>query len=136
MKPRWTFWGIVTVLAVAPALAEELDWFTVDGGGAMMSAGNGFDVSGTAGQPDAGYMAGGQFEINGGFWVAAVPTCACLADLNKDSLLNGLDVQGFVECLVATGTNCTCADVDGIPGLDVGDVDVFVNGLIVGATCP
>src|SRR5205814_1597818 len=43
-------------------------WYTVDGGGGMFSEGGDFSEGGTVGQHDAGSMAGGDFEVNGGFW--------------------------------------------------------------------
>ncbi len=60
----------LVLMSWAPAtLAQNFDvsWYTIDGGGGT-SAGSGFAVTGTIGQPDAGVMAGGGFEIKGGFW--------------------------------------------------------------------
>lgn len=45
-----------------------LTWFTVDGGGGMLSQGGGFSLSGTIGQPDAGVLAGDGYALGGGFW--------------------------------------------------------------------
>jgi uncharacterized repeat protein (TIGR01451 family) len=53
----------------------SLPWFTFDGGGGRSSGGS-LEVVGTAGQPDASVMAGGEFSLNGGFWYAAVTTDA------------------------------------------------------------
>ena len=137
--------GINTSLAVLLSLAAltaaraqsfDLSWHTVDGGGATFSTGGDFELGGTIGQPDAGAMSGGDFRLEGGFWAVAVPTCGCLSDVNNDGSRDGLDVQGFVDCLMAVGTNCVCADVDGLEGLDFNDVSVFVDDLIIGATCP
>ncbi len=64
------------------------------------------------------------------------PTCACEADLNGDGLRDGLDVQGFVDCVTGSGDpNCGCADVDGVVGLDYGDVAAFVDKLLLGEPC-
>ena len=61
-----------TVLVVPRGMAYgadyQIDWFTIDGGGQMTSSGGGFDLSATNGQPDAGVMSGGDFELVGGFW--------------------------------------------------------------------
>ena len=103
----------------------------------MQSTGGDFVLSGTLGQADASAaLTGGDFRMVGGFWAVAVPTCGCLSDINKDGERDGLDVQGFVDCLTAFGTNCVCADVDGVPGLDINDVTAFVNDLIIGSDCP
>jgi hypothetical protein len=56
-------------LLTATALASPftMDWWTADGGGGT-SSGGGFELTGTIGQPDAGKMVGGAYEISGGFW--------------------------------------------------------------------
>jgi hypothetical protein len=48
----------------------ELSWWTVDGGGytRLASSGGGYEMGGTAGQPDAGVLAGGGYSLGGGFW--------------------------------------------------------------------
>src|SRR6185295_5788574 len=77
----------------------DLSWHTVDGGGAMNSAGGAFVLAGTIGQPDAGPfappMTGGAFELVGGFWPVATPTCNCPGDMNADGLKNGRDINQF-----------------------------------------
>ncbi|HSM58053.1 MAG TPA: hypothetical protein VK879_17995 [Candidatus Sulfomarinibacteraceae bacterium] len=47
----------------------SLAWWTVDGGGGSSSAGQ-LSLSGTVGQPDAGMLSGGAYELRGGFWTA------------------------------------------------------------------
>jgi len=63
---------VLLVAAVVPlALAQtgyDLSWWTVDGGGAMLITGEGYRLSGTAGQPDAGALEGGGYTLGGGFW--------------------------------------------------------------------
>ena len=49
----------------------EISWYTVDGGGATLSTGGGYTLGGTAGQPDAGVLAGGGYVLAGGFWGGA-----------------------------------------------------------------
>jgi hypothetical protein len=61
---------IIATVGLAPALLlaqYNLDWWTVDGGGGT-STGGAFSVTGTIGQPDAGRMSGGNFQVTGGFW--------------------------------------------------------------------
>ncbi len=130
---------IVMVLlcaSLAYAGGFDLTWNTIDGGGATPSSGGAFELSGTIGQHDAGTMSGGDFTLQGGFWTSSAPTCACLSDLNGDGQRDGSDIQGFVDCLTASGANCSCAELDGISGLDVGDVAVFVGDLLSGGPCP
>jgi hypothetical protein len=49
----------------------DLTWSTIDGGGYMFSAGGGYSLGGTVGQPDAGAMSGGGYSLAGGFWGGA-----------------------------------------------------------------
>jgi len=47
-----------------------IDWFTIDGGGGT-STGGVYSVTGTVGQPDAGTLIGGSYQVEGGFWSAS-----------------------------------------------------------------
>ena len=72
--------GLFLLLA-SVALAQsgggyDLTWSTVDGGGGTFSTGGDYSLGGTAGQPDAGLLLGGDFSLAGGFWpgrAVAVP---------------------------------------------------------------
>ncbi|MBL7199861.1 MAG: hypothetical protein ISS56_06920 [Anaerolineae bacterium] len=67
----WIPIALLLLGAVALALGTSygLSWWTVDGGGGT-SRGEGFAVSGTAGQPDAGLsMNGAGYALSGGFWL-------------------------------------------------------------------
>jgi hypothetical protein len=46
----------------------DLSWWTADGGGVSYSAGGGYELGGTIGQPDAGVLTGGGYTMGGGFW--------------------------------------------------------------------
>ena len=50
----------------------ELSWWTVDGGGETFSTGGGYFLGGTSGQPDAGVLTGGNYSLDGGFWMGGV----------------------------------------------------------------
>lgn len=58
--------------AVMSARATDsfsIDWFTIDGGGALMSGGD-FTLNGTTGQPDTGMatLVSGEQFLKAGFW--------------------------------------------------------------------
>jgi len=116
----------------------DLTWSTIDGGGAMNSAGGALSLSGTIGQPDASSlstpMTGGTFELTGGFW-PITQVCYCPGDMNGDGKKNGADIQQFINCVISGG-NCSCADVDQANGITVADVPVFVSALLAGSACP
>ncbi|MCG3131851.1 MAG: hypothetical protein FLDDKLPJ_02661 [Phycisphaerae bacterium] len=68
---------MISLLGLFVGTAEAQDyaifWFTIDGGGGI-GGGDGFELSGTIGQADAGPatpMTGGSFELTGGFWPGA-----------------------------------------------------------------
>jgi hypothetical protein len=80
---------VILILVLAPsAFAQDFDlsWHTVDGGGAMLTSGGDFELSGTASQCDAGpstaAMTGGDFALTGGFWLSGVPEVGCDDDPN------------------------------------------------------
>jgi hypothetical protein len=71
----WLSVGLFALLLATSPLAiaqtgpgHDLSRWTVDGGGAL-SSGGGYQLGGTAGQPDAGEMTGGGYTLGGGFWV-------------------------------------------------------------------
>jgi len=56
--------------ALAPGAGlYEISRYTIDGGGGTSSGGP-YMVTGTIGQPDAGWSIGGKYELFGGFWPA------------------------------------------------------------------
>jgi hypothetical protein len=62
----------LATVAVARIAGYDLTWWTADGGGGN-SAGNGYSLNGTIGQPDAGTLSSGNYRLEGGFWGGGVP---------------------------------------------------------------
>jgi hypothetical protein len=62
--------GMPAASLAGTPLAEgyDLSWWTVDGGGAMLSGSGGYRLAGTAGQAEAGLLVGGTYRLGGGFW--------------------------------------------------------------------
>jgi hypothetical protein len=82
------------LLFASPLLAQvggpyDLTWSTIDGGGFTFSTAGAYSLGGTAGQPDAGVMAGSTFTLNGGFWgtVAAACTVTPTATVSGDATI-------------------------------------------------
>ena len=75
---RTTMFVLLAVLLLAlPALAQsgggyDLTWNTVNGGGGA-SAGSGYTLNGTLGQPAAGTLSGDRYVLVGGFWAGVSP---------------------------------------------------------------
>lgn len=82
---------ILAVIPLSVAIASDL---TIDcystSSGMMFSTGGDFELSGTVGQPDAGTLAGGDFELGGGFWPSVEEFC--FADLNDDHMVGLADL--------------------------------------------
>ena len=75
---------LVTVAAIAQSAGPpplDLSWHSFDSGGGT-SAGGGFELAGTIGQPDVGApLSGGGFDMAGGFLPGtAVPVNTCPAN--------------------------------------------------------
>lgn len=68
------------------------------------------------------------------------PNCTCPGDVVSDGVLNGRDIQAFVDCILGLGTpgtmiNCTCVDMDG-NGPSMSDIPLFVEALLNKSPCP
>lgn len=65
--------------------------------------------------------------------------CAtCPGDMDGNSVINGLDIHGFVQCLIdgsLTWTQCACADVDCSKTVTMADISAFVSLLLSGGSC-
>ena len=58
-----------------------------------------------------------------------MPACpTILGDVNHDSSVDGLDVQGFVDAML--GDYEPCADMNSSGGIDAADLTAFVNALL------
>ena len=76
-RTRWQRFLALTALlmfclftggVLAQSNSYSLTWSTIDGGGALTRIGDGYTVSSSIGQPDAGVLANDQYSIVGGFW--------------------------------------------------------------------
>jgi hypothetical protein len=126
----------LTIATFAPAVADDfaIDWWTIDGGGEMFTAGGDFELSGTVGQPDASelVMTGGDFELAGGFWWG---TCFLLGDLDHNGSVN---ISDLAQLLGNYGTTSGATYEDGDLDFD-GDVDLSDLAALLGVygtTCP
>ena len=69
----------------------------------------------------------------GVFVASTLPADLCLTpgDLTTDSLVNGLDIGGFIDCVLSQGgADCACADLDANSVVDVDDVSGFAAALL------
>lgn len=115
--------GIYSLLGLFSAASAEweLQWHTVDGGGAMWSTSSGYELSGTIGQPDAGQSYSASFSLSGGFWFEHAP-----GDCVLDGDVTLYDVTAFEQCSAGPESpevdlDCTCMDFDGDGDVDLQD---------------
>ena len=129
--------ALYLALCSAPIGADQpsINWHESDAGQTAVLTGGDFTLIATVGEHDAAEMSGGEFSAIGGFWAVLSPACACLADVNADGSLDGLDIQSFVVCMSAQGDSCGCADLDASRALDDSDVVLFVDGLMSDTAC-
>ncbi len=107
------------------ARGYELDWYTIDGGGATWSAGGGYELGATIGQADAGAMTGGAYALAGGFWFTHPQ-----GDCNGDGVVSVLDYVDLEACLDGPtaglgAPSCACFDFDEDDNVDLEDFAEF-----------
>lgn len=124
--------GFAVLCAGPPAMAQlAIPWSTVDSGGGT-SAGSGYFLQGTIGQPDAGQTptsAGGTLTLTGGFWVVPI----CKADFNNDGVLTPSDIFAFLNAYFAGDSG---ADFDGSGARTPTDIFSFLNAYFAGCNFP
>src|SRR5262245_16232349 len=104
---------LMPVAVRASAQVFDLDWHSVDGGAGFLAAGN-YERGGGIGQPDAGppsAMAGGGFELVGGFWSARGP---CPGDVDNSGTVDLTDLATLLAHFgTASGATHYTGDLDG-----------------------
>jgi hypothetical protein len=130
MKNRtWATVSVLLTLLVASVGTVRANDFAIVrytiGGGTEVSAGGGYQLRGTIGQPDAGGMTGGAFNMTGGFWFPLVP-----GDCNSDGAVDLLDYADLASCLAGpaaglSNPGCGCFDLDRDDDVDLLDFANF-----------
>lgn len=113
--------AILTTFASSGFCDYQIVWSTIDSGGGQSNGGQ-YVLTGTIGQPDAGYSAGGSFELFGGFWPGG-PLCFVEFD----------DFARFAEYWLETSSNLP-ADLDGNGIVNIYDLKLFVDEWL--CVCP
>ncbi len=109
------------ILVTSSALGDyDLTWRTIDGGGGV-SSGGAYIVRGTIGQPEAGVMSGGQYELLGGFWPGGP---LCIVDFRHFARF----AQYWLDTPCDAGNDwCGGADLDQLGDVDGTDLGLFVD---------
>ena len=98
----------------------EVSWSTIDGGGGTSSNGP-YVLTGTIGQPDAAYSAGGNYELLGGFWPGGP---ICVVDFYRFARFAEWWLE---EDCTELNKWCGGADLNHEDGVDLVDLSWFVN---------
>lgn len=129
--------GFVQTASAQPAPQFDLDWFSIDGGGAMFSESRNFQLGGTIGQHDAVQLAaGGGFELVGGFWAVALvgQSVPCPGDLNGDGQVDIADLAQLLSNFgMAAGATPEDGDSDGDGDVDIADLAFLLSNF--GVNC-
>lgn len=119
---RYIFMVLLFFVLVSAAVKAEprIVWYTIDGGGAT-SFGNTVRLTGTIGQPDAGYHGEGNTEVLGGFRVGG-PLC----------IVDFVDFANFaahwLDGPCSAGNNwCSGADLNESDGVNGKDLSIFTD---------
>ena len=127
MKIRRILLLMTAIVAVAPVSVlamtggdYEITWSTIDGGG--RSSGGDFALVGTIGQPDAGDMAGGDYQLSGGFWPRGLIPLLCFVNFEHFAAF----ALYWLDSPCDVGNNfCEGADLDYYGDVDLEDVKVL-----------
>lgn len=117
---------VVSLFLIVPVVGQtgggyDLSWNTIDGGGRTSSGGT-YTLTGTIGQPDAEYSAGGNYEVLGGFWVGG---SICIVNFD--------DFARFADWWLESGPGLP-ADINSDEVVDFYDLELFVRVWL--APCP
>jgi hypothetical protein len=129
----------LTILAAATLLTAaaraqsgggyDLSWWTIDGGITFATGGT-FNLSGTAGQPDASSaLTGGAFSLTGGFWFT--PCILSNGNVDGDGCVDDADLLSVLFNFGATGLNPADLNCDGT----VDDADLLTVLFNFGSGC-
>ena len=123
MNPIKKHLFIICLLGILPSVCfadYSISWYTIDGGGGTSSGGP-YQLTGTIGQPDAGYHDAGPYEVLGGFWVGGP---LCIVNLEQFSTFAAYWLDG--PCNETTNW-CGGADLNHLNDVDIVDLTILAG---------
>ncbi len=116
----------------------DMDWYTIDGGGATYLTGGTYELGATLGQPDAGTLSDGSvFEFAGGFWGGVNAPITCYANCDgstTDPALTAADFICFLNRFRAADPYANCDGSVTPLVFSANDFSCFLNKFRAG--CP
>jgi len=126
---------------VLPAFGADpfdMDWFTIDGGGATYLTGGTYELGATLGQPDAGPLSDGvDLDLSGGFWSGVNAPITCYANCDgstDDPALTAADFACFLARFRAADPYANCDGSVTPLVFSANDFSCFLNKFRAG--CP
>lgn len=135
------------VPSVSPQ-AFQLNWLSINGGGAINASSTNYQLGLSVGQSVAGYATSSSYQMGIGFWYGAAPGApACAAakgDMNGAGGLSPADVVLMLNCVFAgngagtVGGDCNLcyADVNCSTDLTPSDVVIELQAVFSGQPFP
>jgi len=110
---------IIVLICISTIHADySISWYTIDSGGGTSSGGQ-YSLTGTIGQPDAGYHYEGPCELLGGFWIGGP---LCIVNLEQFATFASHWLDG--PCNESNGW-CNGADLDQANDVDTTDLTIL-----------
>jgi len=140
VQPELNLPNVQPAAATSSSAAFQLNWLSVNGGGAINATSTNYRLGLSVGQSVAGYATSSSYQMGIGFWYGA-PSGGCAnikGDMNGDAIYTSSDVVLELNCTyLGLGSCDICfADVtcDGI--LTSADVVTLLNRTYLGLTNP
>lgn len=113
---------ILTILFISSVACADysIQWYTVNNGGGTSSGGT-YEVSGTAGQADAGYHYESPYELMGGFWVGGP---LCIVNLEDFAVFAAYWLDGPCN---ESNDWCGGADLNQVNDVDIEDLKILAG---------
>lgn len=144
--------ALITDKAVKPEPADlqaassapnyYLNWYSVNGGGAVNSGAGTFRMGASVGQSVAGFVSGAQYKLGVGFWYGAGGACpvTMTGDVNNNGAITSADIIYLVNFVFkggATPIPCTASgDVNCNGAVTSADIIYLVNFVFKGGAAP
>jgi hypothetical protein len=129
--------------AAAPA-AYQMNWYSINGGGAINASSTNYQMGLSVGQSVAGAASGTHYDMRTGFWYGASASGGCpivvSGDLNNSLTVTSADIIVLVNFVFKGGPDpLPCAangDVNCSGSVTSSDIIVLVNFVFKGGPAP
>jgi hypothetical protein len=126
---------------VSSSAAFQLNWLSLNGGGAINASSTNYKLGLSVGQSVAGAATSTNYQMGIGFWygASAAPACAnIVGDLNGDAVYTSSDVVLITNCAFLGAGSCDLcfSDVNCDGFLTSSDVVLEINRAFLGTTAP